>query len=137
MNYTKNKYDTILIDAFKGVNAPFELTTYEALTNAKERLNDNGMVITNVISSLNGEKSNFIKYEYATYKKVFKDVKVFRVSDSIDEQQNQNLILIGFKGNTNINSDKYEVYKQLLDSEIIDFKSDKDIVTDDYAPIGN
>lgn len=137
LNYTKNKYDTILIDAFKGVNAPFELTTYEALTNAKERLNDNGMVITNVISSLNGEKSNFIKYEYATYKKVFKDVKVFRVSDSIDEQQNQNLILIGFKGNTNINSDKYEVYKQLLDSEIIDFKSDKDIVTDDYAPIGN
>lgn len=35
LNYSKNKYDTILIDAFKGLNAPFELTTYEALSHAE------------------------------------------------------------------------------------------------------
>ena len=40
------KYDVILIDAFKGENAPFELTTYEAMKNARNILNDNGMVIT-------------------------------------------------------------------------------------------
>ena len=136
LNYTDNKYDTILIDAFKGLNAPFELTTYEALTNAKNKLNDNGMVITNIISAVKGEKSDFIKYEYATYKKVFDDVKIFKVRDIADEEE-QNLILIGFKGETNKNEEKYEQYRNLLEREIMNFESDKQVVTDNYAPIGN
>lgn len=136
LNTTKNKYDVILIDAFKGENAPFELTTYEAMKNAKNILNDNGMVITNIISSVEGSDSDFIKYEYSTYKKIFDDVKVFKVRQENDTER-QNLILIGFKGNTNINNNKYEEYKDLLDMELDEFTSDKGISTDNYAPIGN
>ena len=136
LNTTKNKYDVILIDAFKGENAPFELTTYEAMKNARNILNDNGMVITNIISSVTGEDSDFIKYEYSTYKKVFDDVKVFKVKDAKDNIT-QNLILIGFKGDKNIDDNKYEEYKDLLDMELVDFSSDKGISTDNYAPIGN
>lgn len=136
LNTTKNRYDVILIDAFKGENAPFELTTYEAMKNAKNILNDNGMVITNIISSLEGSDSDFIKYEYSTYKKIFDDVKVFKVRQENDTER-QNLILIGFKGNTNINNNKYEEYKDLLDMELDEFTSDKGISTDNYAPIGN
>lgn len=136
LNYTKNKYDTILIDAFKGLNAPFELTTYEALTNAKNALNDNGMVITNIISSLEGEEEDFIKYEYATYKAVFDDVKLFKVTDA-KANERQNLILVGFKGDKNINEEKYDEYEDLLAREVTNFSSDREIVTDDYAPIGN
>ena len=136
LNNTKNKYDTILIDAFKGLNAPFELTTYEALTKAKNALNDNGMVITNIISSLEGEDEEFIKYEYATYKAVFDDVKLFKVRDT-EKTESQNLILIGFKNGKNINKEKYEEYKNLLEMEITNFTSDREIVTDHFAPIGN
>ena len=113
LNTTKNKYDVILIDAFKGENAPFELTTYEAIKNARNILNDNGMVITNVISSLEGEEADFIEYEYSTYKKVFDDVKLFKVRNYEDNER-QNIILIGFKGNTNIDDSKYEEYKDLI-----------------------
>ena len=136
LNTTKNKYDVILIDAFKGKNAPFELTTYEAMKNARNILNDNGMVITNIISSISGDNSDFIKYEYSTYKKVFDDVKVFKVTN-VKDTHRQNLILIGFKGNTDIDDSKYEEYKDLLDMELVDFSSDKGISTDNYAPIGN
>ena len=136
LNTTKNKYDVILIDAFKGENAPFGLTTYEAMKNARNILNDNGMVITNVISSLEGEEADFIEYEYSTYKKVFDDVKVFKVRNYEDNER-QNIILIGFKGNTNIDDSKYEEYKDLLDMEVKDFTSNKGISTDNYAPIGN
>lgn len=136
LNYTKNEYDTILIDAFKGLNAPFELTTYEALTNAKNALNDNGMVITNILSSLEGEEEDFIKYEYATYKKVFDDVKLFKVTDAKAEER-QNLILVGFKGDKNINEEKYDEYEDFLAREVTNFSSDREIVTDNYAPIGN
>lgn len=136
LNYSKNKYDTILIDAFKGTNAPFELTTYEALTNAKNMLNENGMVITNIISSLEGEKSKFIEYEYSTYKAVFDDVKIFRVAD-IEKNDIQNLILVGIKGNTNIDETKYDEYSQYINRQVNDLKTDKKVVTDDFAPIGN
>ena len=136
LSYSENKYDTILIDAFKGLNAPFELTTYEALVHAKNMLNDNGIVLTNIISSLEGEDTDFIEYEYATYKAVFDDVKIFQVQDR-DYTENQNLILVGIKGNPQINEDKYEEYKNYLNMEIINFKTDKNIVTDDFAPIGN
>ncbi len=136
LNSTKNKYDTILIDAFKGLNVPFELTTYEALEKAKNALNDNGMVITNIISSLEGKDEKFIKYEYSTYKAVFPEVKLYKVRDE-DDTERQNLILIGFKNGENINKEKYEQYKDLLDREVTDFSSDYEIVTDHYAPIGN
>ena len=136
LNYSKNKYDTILIDAFKGTNAPFELTTYEALTSAKNMLNENGVVITNIISSLEGENSNFIQYEYATYKAVFDDVKIFKVTDR-EKSDIQNLILIGIKGKKDIDETKYDEYSQYIDMQVNDFKTDKKVVTDDFAPIGN
>ena len=136
LNYSENKYDTILIDAFKGLNAPFELTTYEALVHAKKMLNDNGIVLTNIISSLEGEDTDFIEYEYATYKAVFDDVKIFQVQDR-DYTESQNLILVGIKGNPQINEDKYEEYKNYLNMEITNFETDKKIVTDDFAPIGD
>lgn len=138
LNKTKNKYDVILIDAFKGTSAPFELTTCEAMESAKNVLNDNGMVITNVISSLKGNDKKFIEYEYGTYKKVFDDVEVFRVKPNVDEYVKQNLIIIGFKGNKNINENVYDQYKDLLANEIDMSKFDLNkISTDDYAPIGN
>ena len=134
LNKTDNKYDAILVDAFKGVNAPFELTTYEAMKNAYNCLNDDGVVITNVISSIEGKESDFIKYEYSTYKAVFDDVKLFRVNDA-NTNTRQNLILVGIKGNINTNSNIE--YEKLLMNEIKEFTSEYDIVTDDFCPIGS
>ena len=137
LNYTEKKYDSIFIDAFKGLNAPFELTTYESLQRAYNILNENGTVITNIISSIDGDESDFIKYEYSTYKAVFDDVKVYQVNTDYGYDQEQNLILVGIKGNLEINDDKEKEYSNLLANEIKDFTSDKPIVTDNYAPIGD
>ena len=137
LNYNQEKYDVIFIDAFKGTSAPFELTTYEALKNAYNNLTENGLVMTNVISALEGKDSEFIKYEYSTYKAVFDDVKVFKVFSGVDDQTIQNIILIGVKGEPEINQEKEEEYKELLNTEIKDFTSDKSVITDDYAPIGD
>ena len=136
LNYSKNKYDTILIDAFKGTNAPFELTTYEALSHAKDILKSNGIVLTNIIASIEGEESNFIQYEYATYKAVFDDVKIFMVANK-DRTDRQNLILVGIKGKPEIDIMKKSEYERYLDMEVTEFETNKKIVTDDYAPIGH
>ena len=68
--------------------------------------------------------------------KVFEDVKLFKVRD-LEKTESQNLILIGFKNGKNINEEKYEQYKNLLEMEIADFTSNREIVTDHFAPIGN
>lgn len=134
LNKTMNKYDAILIDAYKGLNAPFELTTYEATKKAYNCLNDNGIAIANIISAVEGEKEEFIKYEYSTYKAVFDDVKVFKVKD-VENSKKQNLILVGIKGNINIETN-YE-YSNLLKNEINNFDSNYKILTDNYCPIGS
>ena len=136
LNYSKNKYDTILIDAFKGINAPFELTTYEALLNAKNMLNENGTVLTNIIASLEGKDSKFIEYEYSTYKAVFDDVKIFMVRN-LEKTERQNLILVGIKGKPETDTNKYEEYKTYLEMQVTDFQTNKGVATDDFAPIGN
>ena len=84
-----------------------------------------------------GDDADFIKYEYSTYKAIFDDVKVFKVNPNRSDEQDQNLILVGIKGNGNINTDKEAEYSELLSNELKDFTSDKPIVTDDYAPIGD
>ena len=137
LNYNEKKYDTVFIDAFKGLNAPFELTTYEAMQKVCDSLDENGTVITNIISAIGGKDADFIKYEYSTYKAVFDDVKVYQVNSDHLPEEKQNLILVGIKGNGNINTDKEEEYNELLSNEIKDFTSDKQVVTDDYAPIGD
>ena len=43
------------------------------MENAKTLLNDDGLVITNIISGIEGNEADFLKYEYATYKAVFDD----------------------------------------------------------------
>ncbi len=134
INTTTNKYDAIVLDAFKGMNAPFELTTYEAVKNMYNTMEDKGVLITNIISSIEGKESDFIKYEYSTYKKIFDDVKVFQVREELDKEERQNLILVGIKGNTNTYDENR--YMHLLKNEIKDFSSDYGIVTDNYCPIG-
>ena len=137
LNYNEKKYDTVFIDAFKGLNTPFELTTYQAIQKVYNSLNENGIVITNLISAIEGNDADFIKYEYSTYKAIFDDVKVFQVNPNHSADKEQNLILLGIKGNGNINNDKEQEYNKLLKNEIKDFTSDKPIITDDYAPIGD
>lgn len=136
LNTSKNQYDCILIDAFKGANAPFELTTYEAMTNAKNLLKDEGVVITNIISSLEGKDSEFIQHEYATYNKVFNEVKVFQVRPR-EKTEIQNLILVGIKGKGEKKEKIEKEYEELLETEIKEFQTDKKVVTDHYAPIGS
>ena len=54
-----------------------------------------------------------------------------------DRTDKQNLILVGIKGNPEKDEIKTSEYWQYLDMEVIEFETDKQIVTDDFAPIGN
>ncbi len=138
LNTTKKKYDAIFGDAFTSHHSvPYQLTTQEAVQKKFDILNDNGVVILNIIASLKGGKSRFLKAESATYKSIFPQVFLFPVSDPGNETILQNVILVALKSNNpqsftdadpQLNGFLQHVLKKGLDT-------DMPVLTDDFAPV--
>ena len=109
LNSNEKKYDAILNDSFSGDTPAKTLTTFEAGQKIYNSLNQNGMYLTNVISSLDGNNSKFLKAEVKTLKKIFKNVYVIpcRNKENMDLVQNNMVIAtddsVIFEGNTSIN----------------------------------
>ena len=123
LNSNTKKYDAILNDAFSGTSPVKTLTTIEAAQVIKKSLNPNGIYLTNIISSLEGENSKFIRAEVNTLRKVFKNVYVIPCNTD-DENSVQNNMVIA--------TDDDIAYENTYVLTV----SDKDIVlTDDYCPV--
>ena len=124
INNNTKKYDAILNDAFSGETPVETLTTIEAIQNIKKSLNENGMYLTNVISSLEGEKSRFLKAEVNTLKQEFRNVYVIPTSVMDDKTQTANIMVIA----TDDDIDFENAYE-------LNIAPDEIILTDDYCPI--
>lgn len=138
LNKTQEKYDAIFGDAFSSrYSLPYQLTTKEAAQKKYNILNDGGVVILNIISAIEGEKSKFLRAEYATYKSIFPQVYLFPVADSSDGNKVQNIILTALKSvkiqTFNSDDPKLNEYLQHLWKKTVD--ADISILTDDFAPI--
>jgi len=138
LNKTQEKYDVIFGDAFTShYSLPYQLTTKEAVQKKYNILNDDGIVILNIISAIEGEKGKFLRAEYATYKSLFPQVYLFPVTYSLYGNMVQNIILVALKSEkdqTFHDSDpKLDEYLQHLWKKTVD--ADMPILTDDFAPV--
>ena len=138
LNKTKNKYDVVFWDAFSShYSIPYQLTTKEAIQKTYDALSESGVVILNIISSIEWEAGQFLQAEYKTYKSIFPQVYIFPVREKNNWNDVQNIILVALKSDK-----KPEFYSSdltlnsyldhLWKEEII---SDLPILTDDYAPV--
>jgi spermidine synthase len=75
----QDRWDVITIDAFFSDSIPFHLTTTEFLQLAHDRLAPGGVIVTNVIGSLEGPSSRLLRSLYRTYRSVFPTVLVHPV----------------------------------------------------------
>lgn len=137
LNLNKKKYDSIYIDAFKSRTVPYQLTTREAIEKMFVSLNDGGIVILNLVSSFEGEKSKFFQSTLITYKSVFPHVYVFQANPTINSYEPQNIILIALKKPMNpkltkVNNELISYLNNLWKEKNI--SSDTQILTDDSAP---
>ena len=140
LNRTQEKYDVIFGDAFSSYySIPYQLTTRQVAQRSYDILNDNGIVILNLISAIDGPKGEFLRAEYQTYKSIFPQVYVFPVQKVADGNEFQNVMIIALK------NDKPAILKS-LDEELNQYLSnvwkkeianDMPILTDDYAPVDN
>lgn len=134
LNNTSKKYDAILGDAFNGYNIPFQLTTIEAINKMHKVLNDNGIVIINLVGSLN---NRFIKSEYATFMAVFPRVYVFPLTSNTDFNTLQNIMLVAVKKDENPNWEGINIApdENLQKIFITQTRNKNLILTDGFAPV--
>lgn len=135
---TSNKiYDVILGDAFKSNSIPNHLTTKECVQKMYNLLSNDGIVILNIISSIEGEKGKFLRAEYHTYKSIFPQVYLFAVNNPNDGSKLQNLILVALKSNIqpNFTSTDNQLNNYLKHTWTKPIPFDVPILTDNFSPV--
>jgi spermidine synthase len=74
---TDRTYDLIVLDAYRADRVPYHLTTAEFMRLTSDRLDDDGVLLANLISSTDGADSTFYRAEYRTMQRVFPQVYSF------------------------------------------------------------
>ena len=138
LNKNQKKYDVVFGDAFSShYSLPYQLTTKEAVQKTYDALSDNGVVILNTISAIDGEKGEFLRAELATYKSIFPQAYIFPVNNPDNGDSVQNVILVALKSKNvpnfkNTDNDIKTCLSHLWNKNIA---TDMPILTDDFAPV--
>ena len=137
-NNNTNRYDAILMDAYKAqFSVPYQLTTKECVLSQSRALKPGGVVIANIISALDPENSTFLQAQLLTYKSIFPVVRTFAINDPEDMDLLQNIMIvainqIGDMGKICADS----LLAGFLEKEVIvNIADDIPVLTDDFAPV--
>ncbi len=137
-NAETERYDAVLMDAFGSLfSVPFQLTTVEAVEQISRVLKDDGIIIFNVGGAIEGDASRFLQAEYATYKKIFPQVFIFKINAEKENSQVQNLIIVASKNKipTSFESRDAEISRLFLHLYTKEFLLTQPILTDELAPV--
>ncbi len=92
LSETSKTYDIIILDAYAKTYVPFQLLTREFIALVASHLNQNGIVISNIIGSIQGPTSNLVRAEYRTATGVLNNSAVFETVYSGSAVQNLLLV---------------------------------------------
>lgn len=138
INRSADRYDVIIIDAFRDANClPYQLTTAEAVRRMSGMLTEGGVVLVNIIGAVEGANGRFTRAEYATYADVFPRVMLFPVDDPQNAREVQNIILAALKSNREpaLENADPEIGRYLLHLWRNAMAADVPVLTDDRAPV--
>jgi len=139
-------YDIVVLDAYSKTYVPFHLMTREFFEALDEHLSPDGVVVSNLISSLIGDTSELLKAEVATIGSVLPQVYLFPTrSRQLSQIQNINLIatkaparlegpdLLAMAAAYPVPGVPFEKYiGTLVNADIL--AGGELVLTDDYAP---
>jgi spermidine synthase len=88
LSKTDKRYDLIILDAFSKNYVPFHLMTLEYFQLLDKRLSSDGVIISNSIGSMAGDRSDIVRAVYKTISQVFPSVYVFPTEHNSGNLQN-------------------------------------------------
>ncbi len=140
---TRNKYDMIFLDAYRGEHIPFHLTTVEFLRELKEKLKAGGVVVSNILSS---SHNKFFWSMVRTYKEEFETLEIFEGGEGGFE----NFIFVAAVNNVYMEEETLlERAGSIQSAKGMDidlrrtpweygkrgYEKDSKVLTDDFAPV--
>jgi spermidine synthase len=140
LQQTEKEYDVVVLDAYRKQQVPFHLTTKEFFELIHQKTDENGVLVSNVISAPEGPGSEFGKAYYRTMSTEFSSMYYFPTRH---DNAVQNIEIIAMK-NPKISEkellERDEEYRpRNLSSNIRNIRdieaSDAQILSDDYAPV--
>jgi len=142
---TAQPYDIIVLDAYYADAIPFHLTTREFLTELKAKLTPTGILVSNVIGSVNGADSKLFRSILKTLETEFRQTYVFPVNEVA------NIIVIATQSDERLSKQEVIRRARRLEDErkvqlpieqyahtyVLDRipRDDVPVLTDDYAPV--
>lgn len=136
LNKNEKKYDAIFVDAFNSMySIPFQLTTAEAVNRMNMSLKDDGVVLLNMVSAIEGKGSMFLQAEYKTFAETFPHVYLFRAEPEKPLNITQNLILVAAKTDKTSDVADEKISALLKDKYETAIDSNLPTLTDDFAPV--
>jgi spermidine synthase len=143
------KYDIVFLDAYNDLTVPYHLTTREFLSEIKEIMTEDGILLSNIID--NFQKGEFLPSYIRTLKSVFGEDRVFllSVSPNFENLRISTFIVIATKGKLDIKAFDRYVTSHRLKGRAVTVVVPENLVgrmlrdrrtltiTDDYAPIDN
>ena len=138
LNRSNKTYDVIMGDTFNSdYSIPFHLTTVETARKLYERLAADGVVLMNILASIEGDRGRFLRAEHVTFKAVFPQVYLFPVAYPTNGMSWQNVMLVALKSSaparlTSSNPELDELLRHRWQGPVAD---DVPPLTDDYAPV--
>jgi spermidine synthase len=73
----EKKYDLIFLDAYASTYIPYHLMTHEFFQTLEQRLESDGVIVSNLLGSIEGNHSQIVKAVYKTMKETFPVAYVF------------------------------------------------------------
>jgi spermidine synthase len=138
MNRENGVYDVIIGDAYKSLyTIPWHLTTVEAAIHTYNMLSNDGCLVQNIISSVTGEASAFLRAELATYRSVFPYVGVFAITSPDNPSEVQSLVMVALKSDflPLSQNDDPELAAYLKNDVTDQIVTDLPVLTDEHAPV--
>ena len=146
----EQRYDVIALDAYFSDSIPFHLATTEFVDLVRQRLAPGGVVVANIIGSVEGPGSRLFRSFVRTYRTAFPTVAVHPVIEEGDGgglTELRNLMLVASEGALPSEEFLVERWRELAPATAPDLEQpirdryDKQIriedvptLTDDYAP---
>ncbi|MBN4046122.1 fused MFS/spermidine synthase [Nitrosarchaeum koreense] len=145
---SNDKYDLIILDAYATDYVPFHLLTQEYFQILKEHLNPDGIVISNLLGTIEGDTSDLPRAVYKTMESLFPTVYVFPTSNNYMSSV-QNLIFVATQNNEQLDRKKLEnlSYQNNVNNLLADIKylenyyvsgmrtENIPILTDEFSPV--
>jgi spermidine synthase len=137
LNRDGKTYDVILMDALKSFySIPFQLITREAIAKTFDRLHDDGVLLINLIGSLEGDNGRVFRSAYAICQAIFPQLYVFCI-EKADDRLVQNIMMVASKNPVRfpLQSADEELNRYLGKYWHRPIPNDVPLLTDDFAPV--